>query len=116
MARWAQVRAEWDGTNRHVPATLTFSATNGAQFDVGYGIGYVVRPGGGTTGNDGERLKGITLTPSQLTIEWHETGGQNYTIQLQFVDTNKDMFQVGVSGCLRIAAQGHVSHETDHLP
>jgi hypothetical protein len=89
MAKFLAIVSDWaGGDTRQDPASLTALPFGGAKFDVGFGVGYVVRPGGGTTGNDAECIKSMTLTPDKFEVIWNSTGGQNHTIKLKFAADN----------------------------
>jgi hypothetical protein len=99
MAKFLAIICDWTGGDtRGDAASLTAITQGAAQFDTGFGVGYVVRPGGGTTGNDAELLKSITLTPNKLEILWNSTGGQNHTIKVKFVDDGNTGYSVDSAG------------------
>ncbi len=99
MAKFLAIISDWTGGDtRGQAASLTATALGAAQFDTNFGVGYVVRPGGGTTGNDAECLQSITLTSTKLEILWNSTGGQNHTIKVKFVDDNNTGYAVDSSG------------------
>jgi hypothetical protein len=104
MPRFLRIDSEWNGGDRQAPATVFVNAANGAQFDLGYGLGYVVTPGKGTTGNDAERLDidRTRLTSNRLDIVWHTTGGQNHIIKLKFVDDGHTDHTEGATGTKNI--------------
>ena len=116
MAKFLIIHSEWSGGNtQQKPASVFATATGNSRFDTGYGTGYVVRPGGGTTGNDAERIESMTLTDTKFEVKWHATGGQNYTITLKFQNDNDTSYQAGSTG-----DRGHVpnairDNETDHI-
>jgi hypothetical protein len=75
----------------------------------------VVRPGGGTTGDDGERIQSLSLTDTRFEVMWHATGGQNYTITLKFADDSNIGYSPGSSGPRGHQPTGIVNNETDHI-
>jgi hypothetical protein len=99
MSKFLDITSEWTGGDtRQAAASITAYAIDGAKFDTRFGVGYVVRPGGGTTGNDAECVASIQLTPDTFTIVWNSTGGQNHTIKLKFLDDSKVKSLVGSTG------------------
>lgn len=113
MAKYLKIRSEWaGGDTRQEPATLFSNVQGDTKFDTSYGIGYVVRPGGGTIGNDAERIESMSLTDTRFEIKWHATGGQNYTITLKFVDDENTSAASGSTGA-RDASSTTVDNETD---
>ena len=104
MPQFLRIDSEWNGGDRQAPASVFVNAINGAQFDLAYGLGYVVCPGGGTTGNDAERLDidHTSLSSDRLEIRWHATGGQNHMIKLKFVNDNNTDHTQGATGTKNI--------------
>ena len=115
MPKFLAIVSDWTGGDtRQDPASLTAVTFGGAKFDVGFGVGYVVRPGGGTTGNDAECIRTMILTPDKFEIIWHSTGGQNHTIKLKFMDDNIG-YNVASTGPKNHSPNSVVDHVTDNI-
>lgn len=116
MAKYLKIRSEWTGGDTRQDAASLYAKIEGAaRFDTTYGVGYVVRPGGGTTGNDGERIESMSLSDEEFKVKWQATGGQGHTITLKFVDDANTGYTVGSTGPQAHAPSGIVDSETDHL-